>query len=76
MAIKIIKHKKESDQFAVYFRCSCGYEFWADNKDCFGTQIENLGKKQFLYWNAFCPECGNRVESNDEPVLREEVFDD
>lgn len=74
MAIKITKHKKEPDQFAVYFRCSCGCEFWADNKDYFGTQVGSWDKKQFLYWNAFCPECKCLVQSKEAPTPREKIF--
>lgn len=76
MAIKIVKHRREIEKIAVYFKCSCGCEFWADNNDSFGTTIGNCHKKQLLYWNAFCPECKCPVQSIESPVSRDKIFDD
>lgn len=33
-------------------------------------------KYDILFYQTQCPECGSRVESHDEPVLREEIFGD
>ena len=38
--------------------------------------IQHKQTPKELAYHLKCPECGNRVESHDEPVLREEIFDD
>lgn len=72
MAIKIIKHKQTPKELAYHFKCNCGCEFWSDSEDVSVAKALNV---TFFYLTK-CPECGNRVESNNEPVLREEVFND
>lgn len=72
MAIKIIKHKIEQEKLAYKFSCDCGCEFWSDAEGVLVARSLNV----ILFYQTQCPECGNRVESHDEPVLREEVFDD
>lgn len=41
MAIKIIQHKKKSVRFALHFKCCCGCEFWADDKEAFDYCMGN-----------------------------------
>lgn len=72
MAIKIIEHKKEPEKLAYKFLCNCGCKFWSDAD---GVMEASSRGYVFLYQTQ-CPECGSRVESHDEPVLREEVFND
>lgn len=72
MAIKIIQHKRTQKELAYHFKCNCGCEFWSDSEDVLAAKASNV----ILFYQIKCPECGNCVQSNDEPVLREEVFDD
>ena len=72
MAIKIIQHKQTPKEHAYHFKCSCGCEFWSDSEGVYVAKALNVT----LFYLTKCPECGSRVESHDEPVLREEVFVD
>ncbi len=72
MAIKIIQHKQTSKELAYHFKCCCGCEFWSDSEGVLVAKSLNT----ILFYQTQCPECGNLVESHNEPVLREEVFDD
>lgn len=72
MAIKIIQHKQTPKELAYHFKCGCGCEFWSDSEGVLAARSLNV----ILFYQTKCPECGSRVESHDEPVLREEVFDD
>lgn len=74
MAIKIIQHKRAPKELAYHFKCGCGCgcEFWSDSEGVLVPRSLNV----ILFYQTQCPECGSRVESHDEPVLREEVFDD
>ena len=74
MAIKIIQHKQTQKELAYHFKCGCGCgcEFWSDSEGVLSAKSLNV----ILFYQTQCPECGSRVESHDEPVLREEIFDD
>lgn len=72
MAIKIIKHKQNPKELAYHFKCNCDCEFWSDSEGVLVAKSLDV----ILFYQIQCPECGNHVESCDEPVLREEVFDD
>lgn len=76
MAFKIIQHRKKPVRFALHFKCCCGCEFWADDKEAFDYCMGNDIVSQHLCWNAYCPECKRLVQSGENPVPREEVFDD
>lgn len=70
MAIKIIQHKQTPKELAYHFKCGC--EFWSDSEGVLAAKSLDV----ILFYQTQCPECGSHVESHDEPVLREEVFDD
>lgn len=70
MAFKIIQHRKKPVRFALRFKCCCGCEFWADDKEAFDYCMGSDS------WNAYCPECKRLVHSGESPVPREEIFDD
>ena len=72
MAIKIIQHKQTPKELAYHFKCNCGCEFWSDSEGVSVAKALNMT----LFYLTKCPECGNRVESHDEPVLREKIFDE
>ena len=72
MAIKIIKHKQTTKELSYHFKCNCGCEFQSDSEGVLVTKSLNV----ILFYQTQCPECGTRVESYDEQVLREEIFDD
>ena len=72
MAVKIFKHghEPEPQKFAIEFNCPyCHCDFYA------GVSVAKALNVTLFYLTK-CPECGSHVESHDEPVLREEVFDD
>ena len=71
-----IQHKKKSVRFALHFKCCCGCEFWADDKEVFDYCMGNDIVSQHLCWNAYCPECKRLVQSGESPVPREKIFDD
>lgn len=77
MAIKIIQHKQTPKELAYHFKCGCGCEFWSDSGfgRCFGCEVI---KCDFILSNTMSRmrQSCSRVESYDEPVLREEIFDD
>ena len=75
MAFKIIQHKKKPVRLALHFKCCCGCEFWADDKEAFDYCIGNDIVSQRLCWNAYCPECKRLVRSGESHVPREKIFD-
>lgn len=76
--IMIIQHKgaPKKKRYAAKFSCKCGCIFWADDKDIKFPSYSVIREYAPGVKLAKCPECGSRVESHDEPVLREEIFDD
>ena len=72
MAIKIIQHKQNPKELAYHFKCDCGCEFWSDSEGVSVAKALNVT----LFYLTKCPECGSHVENHDEPILREEIFDD
>lgn len=75
MAYQIVRHRIiRPREYAVYFKCGCGCEFWADESSFNEYCIRGVNVIGNPYYKAKCPECDSRVYSVEPPVPKRGAF--